>query len=148
MCVPPSQLLKWVLFFSACFPQPLGPRKDSTRSESKNSTTFPKCDLVWQILLCWLKSGQMLTEASTMQIPGNTASLHVYTLWVWEGHQADRSIHVALAPKLHGGTAILWGVFLGTPDQSHCQLPGQWPESLFPLGRWVIIENLDQTPVE
>ena len=88
---PPLQLLKRVLLVSANFPWLVFPGW-TTRSESKNSSAFPRWELAWQHLLCGLRSGQMPTEAPHMQSPRNVAAPGVYTLWAWEGYrQTDPS---------------------------------------------------------
>lgn len=145
---PPGQdgcasilLLGWFLLFSVSFPQLLGLSVDSTRSEPKNSSTFPQWYLVWRILLCWLKTGQMLAKTHPMQISGNVlfcVCVCAYTLWVWEGYWwADPSIwhcHRSCREEQQSFGVFSWTLL--TRVIAICQVHDQM--SSFPTVQWIV----------
>lgn len=75
----------------------------------EKSPTFSKQDLVWHILLCWLKSSQLSAEA-----------FHILLMFILSGYEkATRWTNPSmwhLPPKPQGGAAIFWGVFLDILD--------------------------------
>lgn len=107
MGVPPSQLLGWVLLFSANIPQLLGSRMDSTRSESENSHTFSKWDLV-------LTDSPLLTQIRSDahgDIPyADPRECGFFLCLPSVGMRrllADRLIHVSLPPKPQRNSNLL-----------------------------------------